>query len=140
MISMDRFLSLASAATVLAALAFSCQAAAAERAQPFGADLAPKVTKHGVECPLPGKGLCVIKKPVGRSYRVLSAGVNLEDMGDYWLADFSKSKDPARDRETLRVLGGNGELHEIDVLFSKETVVKEKPAAKPVRPAKDAAK
>jgi len=140
MISMKQSLRQFSAGAVLAALAFSCQAAPSERAQSFDADLAPKIIKHGVECPQPGKGLCVIRKPVGRSYRVLSVGVNLEDMGDYWLADFNKTKDPARDRETLRVIGGNGELHEIEVLFPKETVVKEKSVARVARPVKDAAK
>jgi len=114
--------------------------------------LSPQAIKHGVECPLPGKGPCVIKKPVGTRYRVLTAGVSLEDMGDYWVADFTKVKDVKSNRESLRILGGNGELHEIEVLFPKEVVVKEKPVLKekaavketpvvmPAEPVKEAAK
>jgi hypothetical protein len=138
--------------TVLGALAFPCLSAAPKPTPPLVADLSTQVIKHGAECPLPSKGPCVIKKPVGTRYRVLTSGVSLEDMGDYWVADFSKTKDPKKNRESLRILGANGELHEIDVLFPKEPVVKEKPAvketpvvkvepvAKPVEPVKEEAK
>lgn len=146
MSSMKKLLKLGLACTVLGTLAFPCRSAAPKQAPPFDADLSPQAIKHGVECPLPGKGPCVIKKPVGTRYRVLTTGVSLEDMGDYWVADFTKTKDPKRNRQSLRILGGNGELHEIGVLFpteavvKKKPVVKEKPVAKPIEPVKDAEK
>ena len=123
---------------IVIALAFPCRAAAAKPAPPFIADLSPQAIRHGVECPLPAKGPCVIRKPVGKSYRQLTLGVSLEDMGDYWLADFSKAKDPKSDRQSLRILGGNGELHEIEVQFPRPAAVKEKPAAKPPADGKEA--
>ncbi len=149
--SMNRLLRRCLACSVSTALAFPCLAAAPKAAPPFDADLAPPAIKHGVECPLPAQGPCVIKKPVGTRYRVLTNNVGLEDMGDYWVADFTKAKDPKSNKQLLRIVGGSGDLHDIEVLFPKEVVVKEKPvmkerpvvkempAPKPVEPVKDEA-
>ncbi|OIR03809.1 hypothetical protein GALL_139890 [mine drainage metagenome] len=101
-----------------------------QRPPAFVADLSPRLVKHGALCPLPSQGRCVIKKPVGMRYRVLSSDVDLEDIGDYWVADFSKSKGPETGRELLRILAENGDLHEIDVHFPRPPV-KAKPAVKP---------
>ncbi|HUW37492.1 MAG TPA: hypothetical protein VMV91_09170 [Rhodocyclaceae bacterium] len=111
-----------------------------QRLPPFVADLSPIPIRHGALCPLPSQGLCVIKKPVGKRYRVLSTGAELDDMGDYWIADFSKSKDSATGRELLRILAENGDLHEIEVRFPRPPVVKAKPAVKPAETKKEAVK
>lgn len=112
----------------------------AQRAPAFVADLSPIPIKHGALCPSPSKGLCVIKKPVGMRYRVLSTGADLQDMGDYWIVDFSKSKDAGTGRELLRILGENGDLQDIEVHFPRPPVVKVKPAAKPVAAVKEPVK
>jgi hypothetical protein len=110
-----------------------------QRPAAFVADLSPRLVKHGALCPLPSQARCVIKKPVGMRYRVLSTDVDLEDIGDYWIADFSKSKGPATGRELLRILAENGDLHEIDVHFPRPPV-KAKPAVKPPAAKKEPAK
>ena len=111
--------------------------AATKKAPVALADLSIKATRHGVDCPLPRNGACIIKKPVGTRYRVLTAGANLEDMGDFWLADFSKIKDPKMNRELLRVIGENGDAHEIEVRFPPYPAAKEKPAVKAVEVPKE---
>ena len=121
------------------AAAVPVQAARAKKPPAFVADLSPRLVKHGALCPLPSQGRCVIKKPVGMRYRVLSTDVDLEDIGDYWVADFSKSKGPATGRELLRILAENGDLHEIDVHFPRPPV-KAKPVVKPPAAKKEPAK
>ena len=103
--------------------------APAQRSPAFVADLSLQPIRHGARCPLPDKGSCVIRKPVGMRYRVLSTGVDLQDMGDYWIADFSRTDGKPTDRKLLRVLGDHGDLHEIEVRFPPPAAVKAKPAA-----------
>ena len=122
-------LSLLLAWAVLATLA-TPGAAATKKPVPAKSDLAIKVQKHGVVCPLPKAGVCVIKKPVGPSYRILTPTVTLEDMGSYWLADFTKAKDAKSTRLLLRVMEDEGALHEIEVRFPPDPAAKEKPVAK----------
>ena len=132
------------AVAALALFSLPCTAAAAKKAPPALADLAIPAQKHGIDCPLPRGGACVVKKPVGPRYRVLTPGANLEDMGDYWLAEFGKIKDPKNNRLVLRVLGENGDLHEIEVRFPPDPAAREKPAAsvpdKPKEPPKEEVK
>ena len=128
-LSMGRLLGYGVALAMIALSSAPCLAAAAKKSQPALADLAIQAQKHGIDCPLPRSGACVVKKPVGPRYRVLTPGANLEDMGDYWLADFAKTKDPKSNRLVLRVLGENGDLHEIEVRFPPDPAAREKPAA-----------
>ncbi len=119
--------------TVCLAIAAALPAWAASPRKPpaFVADLSPQTTRHGALCPLPSKGPCVIKKPVGMRYRLLTAGVDLEDKGDYWIADFSQSKGPATGSVMLRVVGESGDQYDIEVRFPRPPVIKAKPVAKP---------
>lgn len=110
-------------------------AAKKEEPVPFNGDLTVPAIKHGAECPLPGQRPCMIRKPVGKGYRVLNYGVTLEDLGEYWLADLSRIKDPKNNKAWLQILGANGELHEIEILFPKEPVVKEAKTPKEPAPA-----
>lgn len=121
------------AAVSLLLLAAPCDAAKKPEAAPFNGDLTIPAIKHGVECPLPKQRPCMIKKPVGKGYRVLTPGVSLEDLGEYWLADLSKLKDPKSNKAWLLIWGSGNDLHEIEILFPKEAPVKE--AAKPKEPA-----
>ena len=123
-------------------LCLPCPAAAAKKPAPAPAvvDLAGQAQKHGVDCPLPKMGPCVIKKPVGTRYRVLTPAANLEDIGDFWLADFTKLKDPKVNRMLLRVLGENGDLHEIEARFPPDPAAKVKPAPKEEDKPKEAPK
>ena len=113
-------------AVILSMLAFPSLAAKPQEPKPtpFNGDLTTPAIKHGVECPLPKVSQCIIKKPVGKGYRVLTQGASLEDMGDYWLADLTKLKDPKSNKATLSVWGTGDDLHEIEILFPKEPVVK----------------
>lgn len=77
-------------------------------------DLSVPAMRHVVTCPLPKSGACVIRKPVDSGYRVLTAVGELEDKGDHWIADFAQHKES---KALLRVLGRNGDLHEIEVSF-----------------------
>lgn len=120
-------------AACLMLLALPGHAAKKEEPVPFNGDLTVPTIKHGAECPLPKQRPCMIRKPVGKGYRVLSYGVTLEDMGEYWLADLSRIKDPKNNKAWLQILGANGELHEIEILFPKEPAVKE--AKTPKEPA-----
>jgi len=90
-------------------------------------DLTVAATRHVANCPSPKLSACVIKKPVDSSYRVLTPGVELDDKGDHWVADFGKSTEA---KILLRVLGRNGDLHEIEVSFGKKTPAKGGPAPK----------
>ena len=122
-------------ATSLLAPALPVQAAKKAVPPPFNGDLTTPSIKHGAECPLPKQRPCMIKKPVGNGYRLLTPGVNLEDLGEYWIADLSKIKDPKSNKAWLQIWGGNSELHEIEILFPKEPVVKEaKPPGKEPAP------
>ena len=129
------------AALALLAVAAPGPAAAAKQPAPALTDLSVPAQKHGIDCPLPRNGACVVKKPVGTRYRVLTQAANLEDMGDYWVADFTKIKDPKSNRLVLRVLGENGDLHEIEVRFPPEPPARSKPAntEAPKAPAKEEA-
>jgi hypothetical protein len=96
-------------------------------------DLSVAAVRHWAECPLPKEGNCVIRKPVDTGYRVLTSRIDLEDMGDHWVADFHKLK-AATSRELLfRVLGRNGDMHEIVVRFPEEPAPPPKPPAKKKR-------
>lgn len=123
---------------LLATVAAPCAAAPAKKPAQALADLGVPAHKHGVDCPLPKSGACVVKKPVGTRYRVLTPGASLEDMGDHWLADFSKAKDPKTPRLVLRVLGENGDLHEIEARFPPDPAAKERPPAKEAEKPKEA--
>ncbi|MFA7280439.1 MAG: hypothetical protein WC100_10105 [Sterolibacterium sp.] len=114
-------------AASLLVFALPVQAAKKTLPVPFNGDLTTPSIKHGAECPLPKQRSCLIRKPVGKSYRLLTPGVNLEDLGEYWVADLSKIKDPKSNKAWLQIWGGNNELHEIEILFPKEPVVKEAP-------------
>jgi hypothetical protein len=119
----------------LPASAFSCvlalglPAARADTLAGSDPDLSVAAIKHWAECPLPKESACVIRKPVDSGYRVLTTGANLDDTGEQWVADFSKLKNPRNPQLLLRVLGRNGELHEIIVKFPDEPAPAEKPAA-----------
>ncbi len=124
-------------AACLLLLALPGHAAKKQEAAPFTGDLTVPTIKHGVECPLPKQRPCTIRKPVGKGYRVLSYGVTLEDLGEYWLADLSRIKDPKSNKAWLQILGANGDLHEIEILFPKETVAKEVKTPKEPVPANE---
>lgn len=104
-------------------LVLPCLAAAPKSppkpAPPAPEDLTVKVTPYTVRCRLPQAGPCVIRKPVDSGYRVLTTGVELDDRGDQWIADFAKAKDTNGRTAVLRVLGRNGDLHEITVMFGE---------------------
>jgi len=124
------------AAFSLCLLATPCNAAKKSEAAVFTADLTTPTIKHGVECPLPKQRPCMIKKPVGKGYRVLTPGVSMEDMGEYWLADLNKLKDPKSNKASLLIWGTHNDLHEIEILFPKEAPVKEAAKPKDAAPAK----
>jgi hypothetical protein len=92
----------------------SCAAAPPASGTPAN-ELTVPIKRHQATCPQPGAVPCAIRKPVSMPYRVLTAGVDIEDGGDYWLVTFAKTQAKGT---TLRVLGGNGELHEIAIRFS----------------------
>ena len=124
-------------AACLSILALPGYAAKKAEPAPFNGDLTTPAIKHGAECPLPKQRPCMIKKPVGKGYRVLTSGVNLEDLGEYWLADLSKLKDPKSNKSWLQIWGSNGELHEIEILFPNEPVVQEVKPPKAAAPVKE---
>ncbi|MFA7268595.1 MAG: hypothetical protein WC073_04565 [Sterolibacterium sp.] len=126
-------------AASLCLLALPCHAAKKKpEPVPFNGDLTTPAVKHGVECPLPKQRPCVIKKPVGTGYRVITAGVTLEDMGEYWLADLTKLKDPKSNRAWMQIWAANGDLHEIEILFPKEPLAKQvNPPKKEAEPVKE---
>lgn len=103
-----------------AALCFTAAPCFPEAPQPplSNANLTPASIKHTVECLSPKKDLCVIKKPVGTGYRILTPEITLEDAGEYWLADFIKTKLTGK-KLSFRVMGKDNDIHEIDILFQK---------------------
>jgi|GEM_PF-3896512 len=107
-------------------MVFPCLAAKVSRPLSFKEDLSKESIKYSVKCPLPKNGPCVIKKPVGTGYRVLTNDVSLEDVGESWVADFTKVKRPRGAKRFLHVLGANGELHEIVVTFPMDLSTKDK--------------
>jgi len=103
------------------------------RAEPLAGsdpDLSVAAVRHWAECPLPREGGCVIRKPVDTGYRVLTSGAVVDDLGEQWLVDFTKAKKAGTDQLLLRVLGRNGELHEILVNFPSEPAPPPKPTVK----------
>lgn len=135
---MDR--TLLTRCVLLLALALPGAASAAKKSAPSLDDLSIKPTRHGVACPLPKVGPCVVRKPVGTRYRVLTPGANLEDMGDYWLIDWGKLKDPKSTRERLRIIGENGDVHDIEMRFPPDPAAKDKPVVKETEMPKEAPK
>lgn len=87
----------------------------AKPAVPPPNDLTPVAARHIVQCPPPKAGPCVIRKPIATNYRLLTTGVELEDLDGRWIADFSKV--PKAQKLTLHILGMNGDLHDIEVSF-----------------------
>lgn len=88
------------------------------------------MTRHLAICPPPGPTPCTLRKPVSTPYRLLTPGIDLEDVGDYWLLSFAKARSTAP--VTLRVLGHGGELHEVLISFSARSAPKAKATAKPL--------
>ena len=126
---------------LLAAMALPAIACMAEEnpapAPSVGGDLSAKLIPHGASCLAPKPEPCVIRKPVGSGYRLLTPDIGLEDAGEYWLVDFSKSK-AAKNKDatsSFRVMEVNGNVHEIRVEFSEPApAVAKPPARKPARP------
>lgn len=108
------------AAVVLMAVAAGACPAAAEPV----ADLSVAAVRHAATCPLPKAGACVIRKPVSSGYRVLTPGIDLDDRGDYWIADFAAGKETSTLRATLRIVGSGGDLHEIRITFGNAVAPK----------------
>ena len=111
------------AAVVAGLLAGSCLAAtrkpAAKPAPEPADDLTVAAARHAAICPPPKLGACVIRKPVASGYRILTPGVEIDDRGDHWIADFAKAKDASAAKARLRLVGSNGDLHEILVTFGE---------------------
>ncbi len=99
----------------------------------MNANLTPVPVRHSVECPAPKRELCAIRKPVGAGYRTLTQGINLEDAGEYWIADFTKLKLADSAKLQFRVMGKDNDVHEIEVSFQTTSAAKEKPVAKKVK-------
>lgn len=108
----------------------SCAAAPPVASAPPDNTLTVAMTRHQATCPPPGPTPCTLRKPVSTPYRLLTPGIDLEDVGDYWLLSFNKAKTTAP--ITLRVLGSGGELHEVLISFSARSAPKAKAAAKPL--------
>lgn len=108
----------------------SCMAAPPAANKPPDNTLTVAMTRHLAICPPPGPTPCTLRKPVSTPYRLLTPGIDLEDVGDYWLLSFDKAKSTAP--ITLRVLGNSGELHEVLISFSARSAPKTKAAAKPL--------
>jgi hypothetical protein len=101
-------------------------------------DLTPKIIHHEAQCPSPRQGKCVIRKPVGTGYRVLTPGLELEDAGDHWIGDFSRIRNPKTPQTLLRIMDRHEVLHEIEITFPNEPAASEPPAAKSTAAAKSA--
>lgn len=104
-----------------------------------GGDLAHRELRHRVQCPLPKTTPCSIRKPVLSGYHLLSDQVALDDHGEYWLADFSRTGKKPGDPPPVRVLADNGVLHLIEIVFAA-TDGKIGAAAKPATARKAAGK
>ncbi len=96
-------------------------------------DLTAVVIHHVAVCAPPKTAPCVIKKPLATGYRVLTPGVDLEDRGDEWIANFSKGPKglKAGSKMLLQVLGTNGDLHDIEVSFPATAAAKKAAPKKP---------
>jgi hypothetical protein len=106
--------------------------------QPAINDLSAKLIQHSASCLAPKLEPCAIHRPVGTGYRILTPEVGLEDVGEYWIVDFSKTK-AAKNKDatfSFRVMEANGIVHEIRVEFSEAAAA----AAKSKVPARNPAK
>jgi hypothetical protein len=92
-------------------------------------DLTPGIVHHEAQCPSPRQGKCVIRKPVGTGYRVLTPGLELEDAGDHWIGDFSKTRNAKTPQTLLRIMDRHEVLHEIEITFPNEPAAIETRAA-----------
>ncbi len=130
------------AAAIFIAMTTSCLAETPPLPRPSDRlTVAPSV--HTVQCANPKREICVIKKPVGSGYRLLTQGIQLEDSGEFWLADFSKAtreKAPALKRSSFRVMGKDHDLHEIEITFADKTPLSAKPGGKVTTPARNGEK
>ncbi len=90
-----------------------CAAAKPQASGAPAADLTIPVTLHRASCPPPATAPCVIRKPVGSGYRVLTPEVSVEDSGDRWVIGFGKKA-----AKSIRVLDMDGGLHEIEISFA----------------------
>jgi hypothetical protein len=106
-------------------------AAAAEAATATAHDLSPGIVHHVARCPSPAQGKCIIRKPVGTGYRLLTPGVDLEDGGDDWIVDFGKTRNGKTAPALLRIMDRHEQLHEIEVSFPSEPAVAETAPATP---------
>lgn len=109
---------------VLGLSGMACLAAEPPSTAPSVAgDLSVKMTSHGVACLAPRSEPCVIHNPAGTGYRVLTPGIGLEDAGENWIVDFSKTRAGKNADEpfSFRIMGANGNVHEIKVTFSAAT-------------------
>lgn len=125
-------------------LAGSAWAVDAVKAAVDAASLTPRVTVHVADCPDPRREICVIRKPVGVGYRVLTQGVALENAGEMWLVDLttqyaSKGNKAAPAGLSFRVMGKEGDLHRIDIRFASAAPKKAKARAPLAAPAHQAA-
>jgi hypothetical protein len=87
---------------------------------PLSRDLTPTIIHHEARCPSPAQGKCLIGKPVGTGYRVLTPGLDLEDAGDHWIADFSKGRNAKTPPSLMRIMDRHEVLHEIALSFPNE--------------------
>ena len=95
------------------AAALPCAAAKPPANDTPAADLTVPVKLHRANCPPPVTAPCVIRKPVGSGYRVLTPDVSVEDNGDRWVIEFGKKA-----AKSIRVLDMDGGLHEIEISFA----------------------
>lgn len=119
----------------LAAAPVLAETSPAPAVLPAKTSLTATAIPHTVECPNPKRELCVIRKPVGSGYRLLTQGITLEDSGEYWLIDFTKAqkeKQPSLSRVTFRVMGKDNDIHEIEIAFPADDAAKATPASSAV--------
>jgi hypothetical protein len=128
------------ATPIIVAVCFltSLRVAAASPPTSVDRDLTPRIVHHEARCPSPGQGKCVIRKPVGSGYRVLTPGLELEDAGDHWIGDFSRTRNAKPQQTLLRIMDRHEVLHEIEITFPNESGVSEAPAADPAAAGKSA--
>ena len=105
---------------------------------PESNDLSAKFISHSASCLAPKSEPCVIHKPVGTGYRVLTPGIGLEDAGENWIVDFSKTKaaNNADAAFSFRIMEANGNVHEIRVTFSEAAASAAKSKATARKPAR----
>lgn len=102
-------------------------------------DLSHRELRHRAVCPLPRTTPCSIRKPVLSGYRLLGDQVDLDDHGEFWLADLSKTGKKPGDLPPLRILADNGVMHLIEISFGA-VEGKLSGSGKPVTPRKAADK